>query len=65
MGGFMLWNNVWTEPNRWMMRYLKRQGWVVFYAGWGDPQNLRCSCHDCWLNLYLDGEKRDKGELNV
>lgn len=49
--------NLLTCHHRWMMRYLRRRGWVVFYL---DPiHRTRCAEPWCWLNLYYEGEARD------
>ena len=42
------WNNLSTIHHRWMMRYLQKRGWVVFYL---DEENRHCSAC-CWLKLY-------------
>ena len=46
---------------RLMMRYLRRQGWIVF---WLEPEAQHCPAlkpennfSECWLALYLQGEK--------
>jgi hypothetical protein len=35
--------------NRFLMRYLRRRGWVVF---WLDPQFRICEDENCFLSLY-------------
>jgi hypothetical protein len=51
----MVWRNLLTCHHRWMMRYLRKRGWVVFYL---EPiHRTRCKDPWCWFNLYLDGEK--------
>ena len=50
----MTWQNVWSAPNRWMARYLKKRGWVVFYL---DKQYRTCDA-GCWLKLYQESERR-------
>jgi Xaa-Pro aminopeptidase len=41
--------------HRWMMRFLRRRGWVVFYL---EPKyRYKCSDPSCFFRLYLDGEK--------
>ena len=49
------WNNLSTIHHRWMMRYLQKRGWVVFYL---DERCRFCPHFDppqmdgCWLKLY-------------
>ncbi len=49
----MIWNNIKTIHHRWMMRYLQKRGWVVFYL---DPQHRFCNEETgiCWLRLSED-----------
>ena len=50
----MIWNNVITTPERWMARFLRNRGWVVFYL---DPHARLCSSLDCcWMRLYESGQ---------
>lgn len=54
----IIWQNVWSWPNRVMARYLRRRGWVVFYL---DEQSRHCGEGKnltCWLALYQDDERR-------
>ncbi len=44
--------------NRMLVRYLRRQGWVVF---WLDPVARHCDKYvetSCWLRLYEDSQGR-------
>jgi hypothetical protein len=34
---------------RWMARFLKKRGWVVFYL---EEQYRQCDDQCCWLKLY-------------
>lgn len=44
---------------RLMMRFLRHRGWIVFWLD--DPHGLgRCSDPWCFLNLYLDQQKREE-----
>ncbi len=51
------WNNISSIHHRWMMRYLEKRGWVVFYL---EPKYRFCvdangakGCgSNCWLSLY-------------
>lgn len=48
--------NLRTVHHRWMMSYLRRRGWIVFYL----EKEYR-ECNDlCWLKLYkeLEGEEK-------
>jgi len=38
---------------QWMMEYLRKRGWVVFYL---DKEHRTCSKDTCWLRLYEDGQ---------
>lgn len=44
---------------RWMARFLKKRGWVVFYL---DPVARHCSPANgiCWLNLWQQQETQDE-----
>jgi hypothetical protein len=42
------WRNAKTEHHRWMMRYLRKRGWVVFYL----PEESRKCTGQCWMDLY-------------
>lgn len=48
--------NLPSTHHRWMMRYLRSRGWVVFYL---DPEHRECSAQCCWLRIYVDGERRE------
>lgn len=43
---------------KWMMRYLRKRGWVVFYL---DEFARKCQKGFCWLSLYET--ERLKGEV--
>ncbi len=49
------WNNIVTTPNRWAAYWLRRRGWICFYL---DEQARHCGPECCWMQLYLDGERR-------
>jgi hypothetical protein len=57
----MIWANVLTAHQRWMARFLRRRGWVVFYL---EEHQRSCpaaegrSPVDCWLALYQAEETR-------
>ena len=53
----MIWNNVLTIHHRWMMRYLQKRGWVVFYL---DEEVRRCGKGVCWLDLYQHEARKPK-----
>ena len=40
--------NILSVHHRWMMRYLQRRGWVVFYL---DEQSRQCNAV-CWMESY-------------
>lgn len=42
-----------------MMRYLRKRGWVVFYL---EERARKCVGETCWLHLYQDQLKRDNDE---
>lgn len=42
------WLNASTAHHRWMMRYLQRRGWVVFYL----DERARFCRSICWLHEY-------------
>ncbi len=58
----IIWNNVWTTPNRWMASYLRRRGWVCFYL---EEPSRHCGltaptqAADCWLHLYQESLRAD------
>jgi hypothetical protein len=39
---------------QWMMKYLRRKGWIVF---WLDEPAKKCGNDLCWLKLYLSQGK--------
>jgi len=45
--------NLPTIHQRWMMKYLRKRGWVVFYL---DDAARTCNNGVCWLNLYKQSE---------
>ena len=46
---------------RWMMRYLVKRGWVVFYL---DEYARQCNKDTCWLGMWeIDRLKKKKGKL--
>ncbi len=52
---FWLTHNASSSLNRWMMRYLQRRGWVVFYL---EPECRECLNYEtCWMRLYEAGRK--------
>ena len=51
----MTWNNVTTAHYRWLARFLRRRGWVVFYL---EKQCRGCNT-ECWLQLYNEMEARE------
>ena len=42
-----------------MMRYLRKRGWVVFYL---EERARKCNGDTCWMELYQDQLKRDNAE---
>ena len=45
---------------RWMMRFLRRRGWVVFYL---DEVARHCGERQvCWVELYQQEQKRERME---
>lgn len=40
---------------QWMMRFLQKRGWVVFYL---EKQARKCPGTTCWLKLYEEELKR-------
>lgn len=48
------WRNVLSVHHRWMARFLRRRGWVVFYL---DDPCRHCTAV-CWLDCYLQSELR-------
>lgn len=42
-----------------MMRYLRKRNWVVFYL---EERARKCTGETCWLRLYQDQIKRDNAE---
>lgn len=56
----MNWNNLTSMHHRWMMRYLRKRGWVVFYL---EGPCRQCVTHEgCWLALYQAEEARENTE---
>jgi len=51
----MIWQNVWSTPNRWMAYWLRRRGWVCFYL---DEPARHCGGGSCWMALYVESERR-------
>ena len=51
MKAFWHWltHNAGSAHHRWMMRYLERRGWVVFYL---DDASRQCGNNICWIELY-------------
>ena len=47
--------NLKTVHHRWMMEYLGKRGWVVFYL---EDEFRVCNDGWCWLKLYEDEVKR-------
>jgi len=43
---------------QWMMKYLRKRGWVVFYL---DEEQRQCSKQTCFLTLYNSVIKAEKG----
>lgn len=42
---------------QWMMRYLRRKGWIVF---WLDPISRTCNSPEvCWLQVYMSDIKNN------
>jgi len=46
---------------RMMAKYLKKRGWVVFYL---DEEARFCTYSCCWLDLYLEGEEKEKDKAD-
>jgi hypothetical protein len=44
---------------RWMMRFLRKRGWVVFYL---DEPARKCFSGHCWLKLYESERLKDEIE---
>ena len=42
---------------RWMMRFLRKRGWVVFYL---DEPARKCRGDFCWLALYESERMKDE-----
>src|SRR5271167_809181 len=46
--------NLPSTHQRWMAKYLRKMGWVVFYL---EPKYRSCKNADfCWMKSYLDSE---------
>ena len=49
-------NKVLLSVKQRMARYLRNQGWVVFYL---EPEHRKCDEVCCWLKLYEETEARE------
>jgi hypothetical protein len=50
----MIWENFKSIHHRWMMRYLQKRGWVVFYL----EEHYRVCGGGCWMDRYKEQIKK-------